>query len=168
MYLDLVKSSFWAARSSKIHRLSLFITFWCGSHFERCTKSPNPPTKEFLLRPPTCPGQKAWKGAVVAIQALAPTNGCGSSHSGYQFYVLTRWKKTSLGQTLRFNDFDPQILSDLVFRFSQSMLPVLYISISWYVLIVCSMIYQNPKIVFLHPDLIYIFFLFFVSNVFTL
>ena len=79
-------------------------------------------------------------------------------------------KKTSLGQTLRFNDFDPQILSDLVFRFSQSMLPVLYISISWYVLIVCSMIYQNPKIVFLHPDLIYIylFFFFFVSNVFTL
>lgn len=95
-----------------------------------------------------------------------PTNGCGSSHSGYQFYVLTRCKKTSLWQTLRFNDFDPQILSDLVFRFSQSMLPVLYISISWYVLIVCSMIYQNPKIVFLHPDLIYIFFLFFLCQMY--
>jgi len=63
MYLDLVKSSFWAAWAAR-----KYIDFLCGNHFLMWSGHFEVPNQQIQQRKP---GQKAWKGAVVAIQALA-------------------------------------------------------------------------------------------------
>ena len=63
MYLDLVNSSPWAARGLKIRQLSIYrFMIWKSlSIVHQITR----------LCQIHVPGQEAWKGAVVAIQALA-------------------------------------------------------------------------------------------------